>query len=80
MQQYNPGKKQFNTEGFNEFKKSEKQFRHFTNRKVDDFDGLLRLDQMTSADLATHQITISHIEDIRAPNRPPLKCYNFAWP
>jgi hypothetical protein len=40
MQQYNPGKKQFNTEGFNEFKKSEKQFRFFTNRKEDNFDGL----------------------------------------
>jgi alkylated DNA repair protein alkB family protein 1 len=35
---------------------------------------------MTSAELQSNQITISHIADIRTPSGPLLQCFKFAWP
>ena len=81
---YNPRQNKFDAAGFNEFKKSEKQFKFYPNRKQTDFAGLLDTSTMTEEELKSHEITVEEIPDIRpnADNSEPkiLKCYKFAWP
>lgn len=80
--EYDPEKNSFNTIGFTEFKKSEKQFRKYKHRKVDDFQGLLDFNSITDAELESHQITKTYLKNINNPDEsaPLLTCYNFSWP
>lgn len=81
---YNPHKKQFDVSGFNEFKKSEKQYRSYPNRKQNDLIGLLDFSAMSEDELKGHEITVEEIPDIRFNGNgdgvKTLKCYKFDWP